>query len=767
MSLFAGVLAGGFDLALQRCGVKVVAAVEIDPDCRGVLSRHFPETTLFDDVRTVTGDDLRAAGFVPDRGLVTAGFPCQDLSIAGRRAGLGGARSGLFWEIMRLADELSPRWLLLENVPGLLSAVCACPGSSACVDNGRVVDGGCGEWRPASEPAAAERLGAFFALHKGKWYQWFPEVPHVVTGGTCPAGCMAAHGGAMGTVLGALGERGLGVAYRVLDSRFFGVAQRRERVFIVSHSGDWGAPAEVLLEPESGAGHPPQGAAEGTRVAGTLAASAGSGGLGGIGQSGNSITSRLIEAATVTGTLTSHMLGDYDDNTARGGFMVMEPVAATLQGGGKRGHRVDAEGAAGGHLVVSALQAQPGWAGPGSDAEGAAGGHLIPVAPLPSRDVSADATSREGKGADSDATSGNLIVQPVALRGRADGNQAELGDAGDPAFTLRTPSGGSSYPMIVRALTSEGADASEDGTGRGTTASGVPRPVPMAFNPQTGGDMRLGFAETPTALQASQVTGVLQPMGVSENQRGEVLETPYSRQLTTGGGKPGQGYGAVRVPVSTLSADGYDETHADATEARARQVLRALRDAVGTQDATIWAIGVAVSLQPTEVLQPLVHGESVRCSPGEVRSELGHGAPSFTEDGAAGTVCLVWQAGRERRAPPEWRLDGQLAGELGAYLSQLSHEGTPEARHLYHLRQAAEGAGLLRHALPALQEARRPGEGTDANPQNMHGMRGTSALQVALREALHAGEASGDASDKLIGGRGVSHAVRRLTPRLP
>lgn len=120
VSLFAGV--GGFDLALTRAGATVTAAVEIDPKARAVLAHHFPDTHLFADVTEVTGHDLRSTGFVPDRGIITGGFPCQDLSVAGRRAGLAGARSGLFWEIVRLLDELTPRWVVLENVPGLLSS---------------------------------------------------------------------------------------------------------------------------------------------------------------------------------------------------------------------------------------------------------------------------------------------------------------------------------------------------------------------------------------------------------------------------------------------------------------------------------------------------------------------------------------------------------------------------------------------------------------------------------------------------------------------
>lgn len=120
ISLFAGV--GGFDLALERNGVKVVAAVEIDKHARAILAKQFPSTTLFNDVMEVTGHELIAAGFQPNGGIITGGFPCQDLSVAGKRAGLAGARSGLFWEICRIADETQAEWLVLENVPGLLNS---------------------------------------------------------------------------------------------------------------------------------------------------------------------------------------------------------------------------------------------------------------------------------------------------------------------------------------------------------------------------------------------------------------------------------------------------------------------------------------------------------------------------------------------------------------------------------------------------------------------------------------------------------------------
>jgi len=120
VSLFAGV--GGFDLALERQGVKVVASVEIDKKAQDVLRRHFPNSTIFGDVTGVTGEQLIQAGFNPKRGIITGGFPCQDLSVAGKRAGLQGSRSGLFWEIVRLLTETKAENFILENVPGLLSS---------------------------------------------------------------------------------------------------------------------------------------------------------------------------------------------------------------------------------------------------------------------------------------------------------------------------------------------------------------------------------------------------------------------------------------------------------------------------------------------------------------------------------------------------------------------------------------------------------------------------------------------------------------------
>jgi DNA (cytosine-5)-methyltransferase 1 len=162
------------DRGLALAGFRHTLLAELDPWRRRVLAAHFAGVPILADVRLVTRD----AAEPPD--LICGGFPCQDLSVAGRRAGLAGARSGLFHEFARIVDAVRPRWILLENVPGLLSS-----------NDGRD----------------------------------------------------------MGTVVGTLADLGYGVGWRVLDARYFGVPQRRRRVFLVGRlGGDGGSAIRPLCE---------------------------------------------------------------------------------------------------------------------------------------------------------------------------------------------------------------------------------------------------------------------------------------------------------------------------------------------------------------------------------------------------------------------------------------------------------------------------------------------------------------------------------------
>lgn len=117
LDLFSGI--GGFSLGLERAGMQTVAFCEIDPFCRRVLAKHWPEVPCYDDVRTLTAERLAADGIAVD--VICGGFPCQDLSRAGTRGGLDGQRSGLWSEFRRLIGELRPQYVIVENVPDLLT----------------------------------------------------------------------------------------------------------------------------------------------------------------------------------------------------------------------------------------------------------------------------------------------------------------------------------------------------------------------------------------------------------------------------------------------------------------------------------------------------------------------------------------------------------------------------------------------------------------------------------------------------------------------
>lgn len=117
LDLFSGI--GGFSLGLERAGMQTVAFCEIEPFCRAVLAKQWPGVPCYDDIRDLSAARLAADGVVPN--LICGGFPCQDISVAGRGAGLDGDRSGLWFEYLRLIGEIAPQWVIVENVPALRS----------------------------------------------------------------------------------------------------------------------------------------------------------------------------------------------------------------------------------------------------------------------------------------------------------------------------------------------------------------------------------------------------------------------------------------------------------------------------------------------------------------------------------------------------------------------------------------------------------------------------------------------------------------------
>jgi len=117
LDLFSGI--GGFSIGLEKAGFKTVAFCEIDKKARAVLKKHWPDVQIFEDVSQLTKEKLDEHGISVD--VICGGFPCQDISVAGKGAGLEGQRSGLWYEYHRLIKEITPQWVIIENVSALRS----------------------------------------------------------------------------------------------------------------------------------------------------------------------------------------------------------------------------------------------------------------------------------------------------------------------------------------------------------------------------------------------------------------------------------------------------------------------------------------------------------------------------------------------------------------------------------------------------------------------------------------------------------------------
>ena len=329
LSLFSG--GGGLDLGLETAGAQVAAMCEIDPHAASVLRHHWPDTPVHDDVTTLNPEDFR--GRID---LVAGGSPCQDLSVAGRRGGRDGARSGLFWHQCRIADSVHAKWVLWENVAGALSS----------------------------------NDGADFAAVLWGLTGALPDVPD---GGWRTAGVV-------------VGPKRTAV-WRMLDARWFGVAQRRRRVFVVA--GPRGACGpEVLLEPE--------------------------------GLRGNPEPSR--EAWSGVAALTARGVGTCgaDDNQAQAGHLIPE-LANTLTARDGKGAptRIDAGQ---GNLIPIGF----GWSNAAAQGDDVV---MDGIASLRTKMQPA-------------------VAYPLAMRGREDGAELEMGEP-NVYNALRAGNGGSSRANTV------------------------------------------------------------------------------------------------------------------------------------------------------------------------------------------------------------------------------------------------------------------------------------------------------------------------------
>jgi len=118
LDTFAGI--GGFSLGLERTGgFETAAFCEIEPFCQRVLNKHWPDVPIYDDIRELNRERLESDG-IGRIDVITGGFPCQDLSVAGKQAGIEGERSGLWSELCRVIGDIRPRYAIMENVTALI-----------------------------------------------------------------------------------------------------------------------------------------------------------------------------------------------------------------------------------------------------------------------------------------------------------------------------------------------------------------------------------------------------------------------------------------------------------------------------------------------------------------------------------------------------------------------------------------------------------------------------------------------------------------------
>lgn len=407
LSLFSGMEAA--TIAWRPLGWECAGVSEIDPAACAVLRHRLPGVPNLGSVTEITDADIAALGPID---VVIGGSPCQDLSVAGKRAGLEGERSGLFHEQLRIFNAArtlcGARWLIWENVPGA------------------------------------------FSSNKGRDFA-------VVVGAM--AGCeLPVPADGWGSEGVALGDSGL-VEWAVLNSEWFGVAQRRRRVFAVLDTGDWANRPPVLLEPESlrGDSAPRREAGEGAagRAAASVAFRGRDGGAAAeVGDDcaftlrastgGGDKPHALTWPAEVAHTLRGEGFDASEDGTGRGTPLVPVPFDTT-------------------QITSAANYSNPKAGDPCHPL--AAGAHPPAIA-FSCKDHGADAgelspTLRAmGHGA-SHANAGGQVAVALALRGRDGGATAEVGD--DCAFTLRASGGGGDKPhvmagMSVRRLTPREAE---------------------------------------------------------------------------------------------------------------------------------------------------------------------------------------------------------------------------------------------------------------------------------------------------------------------
>lgn len=245
--------------------------------------------------------------------------------------------------------------------------------------------------------------------------------------------------------------------------------------------------------------------------------------------------------------------------------------------------------------------------------------------------------------------------------------------------------------------------------------------VLQTFDRQSSGEYGTQpVASTVSARDYKSATDlVAQPIALHPTQDPISSEDGTTHCMGTGSSQGNATVAVAHVLCEALYNKGFnhESTYASTQETDTGKILRTLREAVGEETFAKWGLGILDSLQPPEILRQALHGVSIRPASFS-RSWVVYCALSRQKDGPGWLLQSLREAGCEGCSPQGWEPPEQLAGQLGAYLSELSQPGAQAARFMRDLWWAAQGAGVLREALSAVQKVGRP---VDGKSQPAHG----------------------------------------------
>jgi DNA (cytosine-5)-methyltransferase 1 len=607
LSVCAGIEAAS--VAWRPLGWRARAVADIDLFANAVTAHHYPDVPNLGDLTKWRDWDQ---DILADADILVGGTPCQAFSVAGLRNSLSDERGNLSLEFVRLADAIDaarsdagrdPGIVLWENVPGVLSVK----------DNA---------------------FGCFLAALAGE------DTPLVPTGGKWTNA---------GVVIGP--KRA--IAWRVLDAQYFGLAQRRRRVFVVASARDGFDPATLFPFEQGMRRDSAPRRKTGQAASGGATGRAGSSGGPAVDFRHESLTGETVH------TLQSKSTGGYSLNYMPGVLAASTgDISHCLNAGGMGRQDYETE-----TLATHSLRAE------GFDASEDGTGRGTPLVPV--------SLSERLKGRPpiecNFAKEFGVPVFPLQEVGKRTGTSTTdpragigIGEDGDPMYTLQA------------------------GAQHGV-ATAIPFDTTQITSPANYSKPQEGDPCHPLAAGAHPPAVAV---GLQSSQSGVRLVDTHATLDANNGSRRHNG-----VMAATIN---HGENYADAAKAGPVEALRALRRAVGEEAFTVWGFGVLAAFQPAEVLQPALHGCGLRPAAFS-RSWMVRCALGGAEHGPGWLLQSLRETGCEGCPPQGWEPSEQLNRELGAYLSRLSQPGASAQGILHDLWCASEGPGVLREALSAVQ----------------------------------------------------------------